>query len=566
MAELQAKALFAFSGQEADGELTFDEGEILTVVRQDIEDGWWEARNSQGQQGLIPESYVEVTSFPEPAFPPPPPPNAPPVAVINNQQSSHNQMNQGNNNYNQTSPPPYSNNNLGEAQSSFDDWDDDWDDDDESTPEQDYMRGGSGGLSVPQGDQRSVSPSRNSADASKYGTVKKSFSRFSTFAKSGGESFLLGQTQASVNESDLVRIVDSPLGPIWMQPSSPYTCVIASPKKESKLKGLKSFIAYQLTPSFSKAPVSRRYKHFDWLHERLEEKYPIFAIPPLPEKQIAGRYEDDFITERMRQLQLWVNRIVRHPVISQCEVLLHFLTCSDEKKWKQGKRKAEKDEFVGAKFFLTIETPPHPLDLRTVEPQMEQFGKFVRSVDDSVKHLINVYHDNMKKHHGPFKREYEKIGHSIKALAASFSVDSQTDSQALTTAVDNTGNTYNEIGQLFEQQPKHDIIPTLEGLYEYKGILQTLPDTLKLHEGAMAKAKECVKNQAEGKLSESDVQGVTQRADIISYASLAEMHHFHQERVYDFKHLMQGYLQGQIDFYKKITAKLEQSLAMYDKA
>ena len=45
----------------------------------------------------------------------------------------------------------------------------------------------------------------------------------------------------------------------WMTSQPPYNCAIASPKKESKLKGLKSFIAYQLTPSVS--PASK----FDWL-------------------------------------------------------------------------------------------------------------------------------------------------------------------------------------------------------------------------------------------------------------------------------------------------------------
>lgn len=45
----------------------------------------------------------------------------------------------------------------------------------------------------------------------------------------------------------------------------------------------------------------------------------------------AGRYEEDFVQERMRQLQAWVNRMVRHPVISRCDVFHHFLTCSDEK-------------------------------------------------------------------------------------------------------------------------------------------------------------------------------------------------------------------------------------------
>jgi len=38
---------------------------------------------------------------------------------------------------------------------------------------------------------------------------------------------------------------------VWNPINNPYKCVVASPKKESKLKGLKSFIAYQLTPTVS---------------------------------------------------------------------------------------------------------------------------------------------------------------------------------------------------------------------------------------------------------------------------------------------------------------------------
>lgn len=68
-----------------------------------------------------------------------------------------------------------------------------------------------------------------------------------------------------------------------------YTCTIDKPKKESKLKGLKSFIAYSLVCSLSGIQVSRRYKHFDWLHEQLSNKYILIPIPPLPEKQVSGR-------------------------------------------------------------------------------------------------------------------------------------------------------------------------------------------------------------------------------------------------------------------------------------
>ena len=54
--------------------------------------------------------------------------------------------------------------------------------------------------------------------------------------------------------------------------------------------------------------VQRRYKQFDWLHSRLAERFPIIAIPRLPDKQASGRFEEEFIEGRMARLQLWVSR------------------------------------------------------------------------------------------------------------------------------------------------------------------------------------------------------------------------------------------------------------------
>ncbi len=64
----------------------------------------------------------------------------------------------------------------------------------------------------------------------------------------------------------------------------------------------------------------------------------------------------------MHQLQNFVDRVCRHPVLSHCEVWQHFLTCTDEKRWKSGKRKAEKDPFVGGAFFMAIRTPEKSVD------------------------------------------------------------------------------------------------------------------------------------------------------------------------------------------------------------
>ena len=39
---------------------------------------------------------------------------------------------------------------------------------------------------------------------------------------------------------------------------------------------------------FSNIQVTRRYKQFDWLHQRLTDKFTTIAIPPLPGKQVTG--------------------------------------------------------------------------------------------------------------------------------------------------------------------------------------------------------------------------------------------------------------------------------------
>nr|CAD7442434.1 unnamed protein product [Timema bartmani] len=54
------RALYDFNGESGTAELTITAGDILTVTRQDVGEGWWEGVNSLGQTGLFPAAYVEV--------------------------------------------------------------------------------------------------------------------------------------------------------------------------------------------------------------------------------------------------------------------------------------------------------------------------------------------------------------------------------------------------------------------------------------------------------------------------------------------------------------------------
>jgi len=49
-----------------------------------------------------------------------------------------------------------------------------------------------------------------------------------------------------------------------------------------------------VTLQFSNIQVTRRYKQFDWLHQRLSDKFSTIAVPPLPGKQITGLHHRCF--------------------------------------------------------------------------------------------------------------------------------------------------------------------------------------------------------------------------------------------------------------------------------
>ena len=56
----KVQALYHFEAKPGTGELTLTTGDILTVTRTDVGEGWWEGTNTKGESGLFPEAYVEV--------------------------------------------------------------------------------------------------------------------------------------------------------------------------------------------------------------------------------------------------------------------------------------------------------------------------------------------------------------------------------------------------------------------------------------------------------------------------------------------------------------------------
>lgn len=230
--------------------------------------------------------------------------------------------------------------------------------------------------------------------------------------------------------------------------------------------------------------VSRRYKQFDWLHERLLDKYPSLCIPPLPDKAVTGRFEEEFIKRRQTGLELWLNRMSSHPIINRSEVFIHFLQCKDTDiaKWKDGKRKHEKDEFRGAQWLCQINVPNISCGTTVaIKERIDKFSKAVRAMDTGVKNLVQAVDTLSLTHVNTYKKEIANMGKKFDELGVFISNDAlctpnNPSHSRLFEALKHTGVTYVDIANAYGEQAKYDALPFIDNLVLYRGILQQMPE------------------------------------------------------------------------------------------
>ncbi|KAF3332042.1 sorting nexin 1 isoform X1 [Carex littledalei] len=104
--------------------------------------------------------------------------------------------------------------------------------------------------------------------------------------------------------------------------------------------GVQSYISYRVITKSNMTEfegpekiVIRRYSDFEWLHDKLAEKYKGIFIPPLPEKSAVEkfRFSAEFIEMRRQGLDVFINRIASHPVLRKSEDLRTFLLEEEER-------------------------------------------------------------------------------------------------------------------------------------------------------------------------------------------------------------------------------------------
>jgi len=515
----QAKVLYDFEAV-GEGELSVRVGDIVTITNPEVGQGWWFGVGVDGKEGVVPEAYVERVD------------NAQPAVTDVRRASDVTQV------------------------SSATSWGDDWDSEEEHRYEdpQDLIQTPSPVYtSVVKTSQDAGGARQDSRPSSIVAEPGYSFTlgKFtSVFGKSGAVGdYLTGLTESSATLAREAILINEPSQGYfqWELLHEPYSCTIGTPKKGSKFGGMKSFIAYQVTPSFSNIQVSRRYKHFDWLHERLTGKFgAIIAIPPLPEKQVTGRFEEDLIEHRRIELQSFVDRICRHPVLANSEVWRHFLTQTDDKKWTQGKRKAESDSLVGISFLTTIQAPSILSETEhAIDKNISEFGKEIVKMDSAVKNMNIIANDQITKYRTVYKKDCQDIGKAFSQLGSAVGENAP--------CLTSIGACYEDLSSVWEEQVTKDWEPVQHMMHDYKGLVGSWQGILGLYGSMGEKQKEIMRS--EGNEKEKDC--AVARVNTYRIGAQAEQNFFKQEMAVDMTHTSQLFLVEQIKFHRMMADKLE---------
>jgi len=575
------KVAFDFQGEAANEELSVSEGDKLTVRYTDVGEGWLQCEDANGNSGLVPEAYVEVTNEPAAAAVAPPPSAA-------------------------TATPAFSNddwsNAFSSSQNAF-----------QPAPQQAAPASDPFG-SDPFGFQASASPAQSSGgfgsdpfapapaqvvppkpseppsftneavndetdNSYSYSQADYSAGNDMTLsstvgAKKGGifggkgkinDPFFIGPTPGPSND-DLASIEKCDNVIRWSRTIEPFAISVGNPEKSSKLGGIKTFIQYQITPSNTSRAVLRRYKHFDWLHDQLTRKYAsVVIIPPLPGKQVTGRYEDDFVSDRMTRLQCWGSRMCKHPLLSQAPVFNHFLTApADDNAWKTGKRTAEKDSVTGDLFALQLTTPEdNKIDATKHQVWLQERTRHNKQMSDVLDQFHQVGISLASKLSQSCKKDYDKMSQTAAALAEATTFDASPGNQKLLTALRSFSAEMKVVGDAV--CAADNWTPLNEGLLEYRGLLHAMPQLVNNNISVMNRLDELRRAQISQKITGDQLTEAKRRAEILSYAVQGEIHHFDEERVREMTEFLGQFLKLQISAHQKALASLNGALkAMVD--
>ncbi|CAK1355575.1 unnamed protein product [Cercospora beticola] len=336
-----------------------------------------------------------------------------------------------------------------------------------------------------------------------------------------------------------------------------------------------------MNPTFT---VTRRYRDFLWLYERLHDNNPGVVVPPPPEKQAMGRFDQNFIESRRQALERMINKIASHPILQMDGDLKTFL---ESEQFSVAIKHSGKDPLLGGTESKGI--------MSSIGLGGSSGGKFIEH--DDWFHDRRVYLDALESQLKALQKSTDTVVAQRKGLAeacADFSLSLHNLaavelSPSLSGPLDALGDLQLRIQELYQRQAMQDVLTLGIVIDEYVRLIGSVKKAFEqrqkaFHSWHSAEAKLADIKKQQDKLlragrTQQDRLGQMQ-ADVadqerrvhatrllfedMGRLMRAELDRFEREKVEDFKSGVETFLESAIEAQKELIELWETYLLQLD--
>ena len=147
---------------------------------------------------------------------------------------------------------------------------------------------------------------------------------------------------------------------------------VSDPQKVDKGFFSKAYIDFAVATSPCKLLVRRQHAEFVWLRERLSIIFNTNVLPRLPKKGKVN--SDPHIQKRMRNLEKFLNYLLKDPLIKSSQILFDFLSIENEEDYNKRKR-----------IYNKMRTPTEFNEIRSVNGKTR-----LKITKNKEKHIDNI--------------------------------------------------------------------------------------------------------------------------------------------------------------------------------
>ncbi|KII84264.1 hypothetical protein PLICRDRAFT_46118 [Plicaturopsis crispa FD-325 SS-3] len=576
-----ARALYVFEGKTEFRELSVDAGDEIEVLKEELADGWSLVKSADGEMGLLPRSYYTFTSD----------------FIAAPEHASTQQHGRDASTSTITPAAPIVPQTTGEWRNAFPSF-------------RHNLLGG------------------------------KSLNRFSSFVTSGAEEWVLKGSaptgddgphaghakeesaytydednrlsRLGMGEADR-HFVDA--GPAWKTKLPPFRVLVHSPsKRTSTLSG--AYTVYSVTSLFhasssipeegadpeseadytppnspARITVHRRFSHFVVLHTALTRRLPGIALPPLPEKQYAGRFSTDFVEARRGDLERYIGRIVRHPVARYAEVVTFFLGCESDKEWSRQLPLHLSLPPAGPSFYAHVFHPAFNVDAEDATDAVARFETHTHAIGRGVQGLREIF-GRVREARVEMSKAERLLSYSLLSLITSKPLASAPltgideddedngstgkptvgllnedgawcwregceDCLVLTKALQKTSEGLQNVADLYDDHARRTQLATHEALKNVAHPSSMYESVIDTHKSTLSRYTEATRD---GRADEE----MAARCETVLNTTMAEMETYHTQKSEDFRAIATEHLDGEISFYEQVLTRLRAARNAFD--